>query len=154
MCSAASRGGSQAWLDPGAAAEPWQLGREGFARGSWGCRGFAVPLGSVAGLAAKGKADGNGQRCRKLEVVTLRRLRCCVGCDAPASFAARSVSLPHGPGGTEPGHIGPWRRFPPLPGGQAARQPCLSQRQFPAKALFVDRVKFAISWFGYNEFSL
>lgn len=121
MCSAASRGGSQAWLDPGAAAEPSQLGREGFARGSWGCRGFAVPLGSVAGLAAKGKADGNGRRCRKrwVEVGMLRRLRCRAGCDAPASFAAPSVALPHGPGGTEPGTLALGGDSPPC---QVARR--------------------------------
>lgn len=78
-----------------------------------------MPLGSVAGLAAKGKADGNGRRCRKLEVVTLRRLRCCAGCDAPASFAARSVSLPHGPGGTEPGTLALGGDSPPC---QVARR--------------------------------
>lgn len=86
-------------------------------------------------------------------VVMLYRLRCCTGCDAPASFATQSVSLPLGQGGLS-GALRPSEEVPPLPCGQAAQQPCLRQRQLPAKALFVDRVKFAISWFGYNEFSL
>lgn len=86
--------------------------------------------------------------------VMLCRLRCCAGCDAPASFPTRSVSPPHGHGGPSGAQWSSEQVPPTSPGGGAARQPCLRQRQLPAKALFVDRAKFAISWFGYNEFSL
>lgn len=53
---------------------------------------------------------------------------------------------PHGQGGLK-GVQSPSEEIPSL-------LERLRQRQLPAEALFVDGVKFAISWFGYNEFSL
>lgn len=75
-----------------------------------------------------------------------RELWRCVGCDAPASCTTPCVPLPRGQGGQK-GVRCPSEEIPSL-------LERLRRRQLPAKALFVDRVKFAISWFGYNEFSL